>query len=311
MNKNPSIIIVTLSLVLLATAASATTVGGIISGDTIWDNTGDPYTIVSPVQIAPNVTLTVMPGVTVTGGAIRVFGTLNASGAPGNRITFDDVTVAPGANSISMADPYSITVDHAVFNSGAIYPATGSAVYGSLSLTDSVLTNTPFMYIWYPVADSYIERNMFVNTGGISVGTSGNVNVLIENNLFVGQTTPYAVENWASYQNSQTIVQYNSFASTDRTALRLPSGYNSAAMVGTNNWWGTTDTGVIEPMIYDRNDDLASASVINYSPFLLSPDPRTPTLSSVPTPSSFALMSGVLPLVWNFLRRSKRQRSSS
>ena len=51
-------------------------------------------------------------------------------------------------------------------------------------------------------------------------------------------------------------------------------------MAATGNWWGTTDIGTIEGMIYDRNDDSDSASTIPFEPFLTAPDPLTPD----PTP---------------------------
>ncbi|MFQ5585834.1 MAG: hypothetical protein ACE5GF_03315 [Thermodesulfobacteriota bacterium] len=69
--------------------------------------------------------------------------------------------------------------------------------------------------------------------------------------------------------------------STDRVALMLPSGYTSAGITAINNYWNTTtDTGVIDSMIYDKNDDLGSADYIIYTPFLTTPDVNTPD----PTP---------------------------
>jgi len=70
-------------------------------------------------------------------------------------------------------------------------------------------------------------------------------------------------------------VQYNSFLSTDRIALRL-SCLSSDQINGINNFWNTTDTNIIDSMIYDKNDTLGFCNYINYIPYLISADPNTP-----------------------------------
>jgi hypothetical protein len=47
-------------------------------------------------------------------------------------------------------------------------------------------------------------------------------------------------------------------------------------MIATNNFWNTTDTGIIDAMIYDQEDDFNCASIIQYEPFLTEPHPDTP-----------------------------------
>lgn len=101
--------------------------------------------------------------------------------------------------------------------------------------------------IGYPVDDCLIQRNIFFKSAGISVGTSGSVQVRIRNNIFSEQTF-FAVENWASYDTSQTIVAGNTFLSTNRLALSVQPGYSSAKMVATNNYWNTTDTNIIDSL---------------------------------------------------------------
>ena len=160
------------------------------------------------------------------------------------------------------------------FDGGSLLYPTSNGGQGTLILGDFCHKNIPYMYLWYPVSDVYIERNIFIDSGGISVGTS-DVTVYIRNNVFSNQNS-YAVEDWASYDPSQTIVEYNSFLIPNRDALLLRIGNSSTAMVGINNWWGTTDESIIQAMIYDRNDDLNCASYIEYLPFLTTPHPDTP-----------------------------------
>jgi hypothetical protein len=279
-------------LMTAATKTFAATVGGIINVDTTWDVTNEPYTISSPVQVAPGVTLTINPGVTVSGGDINVFGTLDAIGASGSSINFNGTHIKPGENSVSRDQPFSINIQHSNISAGSLYYPTGNAIYGSLNLLDSVLTDIPYMYLWYPVADSYIERNTFVNSGGISAGLN-NVDLYIKNNAFIDQTTGYAVRNWAAYGTSNQIVEFNSFLSQDRIALALQ--YDSSAMSGINNYWGTLDQAVIENMIWDRNDDLTLPGYIDYQPFLTAPHPST---HAVPVPAAaWLFLSGLLSLV--------------
>jgi len=60
--------------------------------------------------------------------------------------------------------------------------------------------------------------------------------------------------------------------------LKLPPGYDTAAMTATENYWGTNDTAVIDSMIYDKNDDIRCAGFIEYLPILTEPHPETPIM---------------------------------
>jgi hypothetical protein len=52
-------------------------------------------------------------------------------------------------------------------------------------------------------------------------------------------------------------------------------------MIAVDNFWNTTDTNVIDSMIYDRNDDLSVDNFIEYEPFLTEPHPDTPILEPI------------------------------
>ncbi|TCS84490.1 Ig-like domain-containing protein [Tepidibacillus fermentans] len=277
---------------IIAQASTGTNVSGIIKQDTTWTLAGSPYYLTGDIQIANGVTLTVESGVIIEGNnnRIRVFGDFEAIGKSNSRIVFNDVNIEPGENTPS--EQYLIHIENADIIKGSLYRPTGNAIYGSLILRDSRLFDLEsYLYLWYPTSDVYIERNAFVNTGGISVGTSDNVKVHILNNAFFNYSN-FAVENWASYGTSETIVLFNSFLNskeddlgnpiTYKDTLVLPAGYSSAKMTATNNYWGTIDETVIEKMIFDKNDDISSASYINFKPYLQSPDPNTPIIDIVP-----------------------------
>ena len=261
--------------------------GGILSASTTVTLANSPYVLTQDIQIAYGATLTIEPGVVIDGSGrnIKVHGALNAVGTPSAPITFLDCGIDPGNNA--QAEPYSIMVQHATLWGGTFYRATGNAVYGSVVLRDSRAYGlTGVFYLWYPVADCTIERNVFVSCGGISVGVSDDVNVYVRNNVFYQQTTEYAIENWASYSTSEVVVARNSFLSTDRVALSLPKGYSSSRMTATHNYWGTANTATIDAMIFDQRDDLASAAMITYQPFLTSPDVATPDATPWTTAAS-------------------------
>ena len=72
--------VIIVSIILISHLAWCTDVEGIINEDTTWDFLGSPYNIISEIQIAETATLTIEPGVVVTNGKIKVWGTLNAIG---------------------------------------------------------------------------------------------------------------------------------------------------------------------------------------------------------------------------------------
>jgi uncharacterized protein YjdB len=258
----------------------ATHVGGIISSNTTWSRANSPYRLTENVQIAHGATLTIEPGVEVQGAnkRIEVWGVLSASGTGSARVRLDSTHVVPRG---TYQEHFQIRMEHVEMRRGSLYAPTGNSGRGNLQLRDSRLYDlSSYLYLWYPVGESFIERNVFVRSGGLSVGADSRtapVRVYIRNNTFDEWSTAYAVENWASYGGETTIVQHNSFLSTNRVALRLPSGYSDARLSAAENYWGTTSEAGIQSMIYDRNDDVGSAGTIVYAPFLTQPHASTPT----------------------------------
>jgi hypothetical protein len=252
---------------------------GIMSTDTILTAADSPYCFTGEVQLAYGTTLTMEAGAVVGGAgyALQVYGYLDVDGTPTARVEIADLHIEPGPSSV---DLFVMDISYAFITGGSLYGATGHSVTGHLLLADSVLdTVGSYFYLWYPAAECFIERNVFIRSGGLSTGMSS-IDVYVTNNVFFEQTTSYAIENWAAYGSADLEVHYNTFLSTDRTAVMLPSGYSSAAMSATDNYWNTTDVATIESMIYDQNDDLACADAIPYSPYLAGPDGATPD----PTP---------------------------
>ena len=92
-------------------------------------------------------------------------------------------------------------------------------------------------------------------------------------------TSSYTIQNWAAYGSAMLYAHHNSFWDLGAIALILPAGYSSSQMIGTANYWGTTDPSMIASMIYDQNDDLSCAGVIDFSGYLSTEHTDTPDYS--------------------------------
>jgi hypothetical protein len=277
MKLNQKIIIVTIistwSIALFSFPVWGTDVGGIIDTDTTWDLAGSPYNIISDIQIAEGVTLTMEPGVVVNngGGRIRVWGALEAIGTSSSKITLNNVMLDEYASTI-------INIHFAEINSGWYF---FSHAGGSFALLDSKIKNTQFIQADICSNDSFIERNIFIDAGEVYVERDG-ANVYIKNNVFYQHTS-------LSVSGNNAVVEYNSFLSTDRVALLLRTS-STSNFAAANNYWNTSNTSVIDSMIYDRNDDLSIPYYVEYIPFLTEPHPDTPIpdFNQAPTSNSGA-----------------------
>jgi uncharacterized protein YjdB len=267
-----------------------TDVSGIIHTSTTWSVSHSPYRLLGTVQIAYGATLTIEPGVEVIGQdeRIEVFGNLESRGTAAAWIRFADLHIVGSGSSKN--ERHFLDISNTTMTRGSLYRPTGNAVYGTLRLQGSILRDMTghnnLLYISNPTSDVLIERNVFTNTGGLSINVNGGVTAYIRNNAFyqqrghniAGPQYMFAVQSLSSSGGSRTIVELNSFWSIDRVAVRLPAGYPFAAMTATNNYWGTTDEAVIQTMIYDKTVDLNSAGTIDHKPFLTAPHPQTPAL---------------------------------
>jgi hypothetical protein len=264
-----SLIIVT-TISVYSFPAMATDVGGIIDTDTTWDLAGSPYNVTSDIQVAEGIILTIMPGVVVNGrsdnnGDIFLWGIINAVGNETSRIIWNNVEVY-----IKGYQNVHVNIQFSDIYSGSPFMLDNGS--GSLNLTDSKIQNSYRISVapGNPGDNCNIERNIFENSDPLFVDPNTNGDTIIKNNVFFG--TELNIRNCAN-PTTETIVEYNSFLSTDTIALRL---YRAGCGIAINNYWNTTNTNIIDSMIYDRNDDLSVYNYVQYVPFLTSPHPDTP-----------------------------------
>jgi hypothetical protein len=234
-------------------AHAETDVGGIIYSDTTWTFAGSPYNLTEKVQTDVGVILTIEPGVVVNGNGygIELTGELNAIGSETSKITLN------GLRLFERESTANVNIQFAVINGAQYYFCQNSS---SFTLRDSKVIGSSIT-IFSSDKTSFMERNMFINVGSIKLESAY---AQVRNNVFYGQTAPLTVE------VDNAIVEYNSFLSTDRIVIVGQFGFSAI-----NNFWNTTDTAVIDDMIYDGKDDLGYP-IINYIPFLAEPHPDTP-----------------------------------
>lgn len=277
---------------LAASGDVGTQVSGTLTSNTTWTAANSPYIIANTIQIPENVNLTIEPGVTVTvqssiSTMFLINGIIQAHGTVTDKIIFDG---GRNANFFKTNHPVAkgfVDLDFCIIRDGQ------SAFWfdntGSFNLTNSELSNlSESSYLWYPSQDTYIEYNSFTNAAGFSVGTDDYFShspgfVYVEDNLFVNNQG-FIINNYASYGLSKTIVNNNSFTGSNGIILEVEQGSTTADMNASQNFWGTTNTSIIESMIYDNNDDASCSSAINYLPILDAPDPGAP-VAPTPTPS--------------------------
>ena len=276
---------------LTASGDLGTQVGGELMNDTVWTAANSPYIITNTIVVPENVNLTIEPGVTVTIQSLdtlmfQINGVIQAEGNATNKIVFDG---NGNSNFFKTNHPVSagfLDLDFCVIRNGLSAFWFNNNAY--LNLTNSDLSNlSQFSYLWYPSQDTFIEYNTFTNCAGIKIGTDDYSNssgmVYIKYNLFTNNQG-FIINNYASYGLSKICVNYNSFTGTSDVILEVEQTSTTADMDASQNFWGTSNTTIIDSMIYDKNDDASCSSLINYLPILDIPDPDVP-IAPTPTPT--------------------------
>ncbi len=262
---------------LLCTQVFATNVNGIIDQNTTWTLDGSPYFITGGgVQIAEGITLTIEPGVIVEGGGITVWGNLQIVGNELCKITLNDVYIYTGSDNASVRIEYCNIYKGCPFRHGG---GEGSLILRNSRLEwDEDTCISPWLQVYLPKHDCYIEKNIFYNIpDSISITNYGDAYIYVKNNVFLVQKSIYCPETILRVDSGpETVIERNSFLNTDKVAISACGYYSGFTAI--NNYWNTTDTTVIDTMIIDRNDSLGCPGYLSYLPILAEPDPETPML---------------------------------
>jgi hypothetical protein len=251
-------------------SSAATSIGGLLNTDLILTKSQSPYSLSSTLQIPAGVKVTVEAGVEIQSNGLQTMfwnqGNLTFNGTRDNPIR---LTGKPSLYILTKnAEVGSqLNVKGVLFNGGrSVWSNQGYSGYFSLVFEDNEVKDvTDFIYVWYLLNKAVIQRNVFVNSGGLSVGFSEGKDVSILNNLFIGpSTTGYWVESWASY-GGQLEVHNNEFRGGPYIAVQLKPDYKEAKISATGNFWGSQTQLDVSKMVNDRIDSLSYVGTIDIS----------------------------------------------
>ena len=254
-----------------------------IAQNTVW-TTGTKIRLTDDVQVAPDVTLTIQPGVQIDGNGfgLSAYGSIYAKGSINDPIFFHNTKI--GLSSNRAYNGY-FDIDYAQIDGGTIERASGGGLYGHFLLTNSIVTSlSDMIYAWYPVGQTRIAGNIFLDSPGITLGADSRYaanSIVVENNIFDRYASPfipdyqrYAITSFAGYGNVKPLSRGNAFLDAGSRSLVVQS--DSGELVSQGDYFGTTDPAVIASMVYDRNDDFRISHTIDTSSAIASPSPGLP-----------------------------------
>jgi len=281
-------------------AQDSTEVGGIIQSDVKMTIENSPYSITSTLQIPENVTLKIDPGVTVTfnstdSAMFLVHGRVEAHGTPSNKVTIICVDRSFFFDMAGAPSDCSVSLDYCVLKHGL---GICQNISGSLNLTNSEIIDLAdpnwgdwgYSTKWGLENEIHIEHNMFIDVKGFRLDWPKE-NIYIRYNLFKGNNGFILDENAEFGGQSHAVIKYNTFIGMSEPILKFYVGGGQANMSATENYWGTTNTSLIDSLIIDENDAITIYGFVEYLPLLTEPHPDTPTL---PITASFEYSPAVV-----------------
>ena len=258
------------TLVPISNSSAATTIGGITNSDLVLTKSQSPYSLSTTLQIPAGIKVTVEAGVEIQSNGLETMfwnqGILSFKGTRENPIR---LTGKPSVYILTKnAEVGSqLNITGVLFNGGSrVWSNQGYSGYFTLIFEDNEVKDvTDFIYVWYLLNKAVIQRNVFINSGGLSVGFSEGKDVSILNNLFIGpSTTGYWIESWAAY-GGQLEVHNNEFRGGPYIAVQLKPDYKDVKINASSNFWGNQSTVDISKMVNDRNDSLSYLNTIDIS----------------------------------------------
>jgi hypothetical protein len=272
-----SILIVINSTHNFTSAQTGTQVGGILWDNITWTKAGSPYLLTSTIQIPENSTLTIEAGTTVSfkdkNNYVDMFvvqGNLIAHGTAEDKIYFKGNigTLGSGTTFFSRSTEGIFNVSYCSFETGKQLLFQNSNYPSQFIIKNCKIINVHYLStLETKGTENYIEYNTFIDSAGFGVHDDGRF--YFRYNLVKGSDDFL----YHYFNVSEIILNYNSFIDNTRLLRIEGSGNDINAQ---NNYWGTTDTSIIDNLIYDKNDDVTISGVVNYLPILTEPDINTP-----------------------------------
>jgi hypothetical protein len=299
--------------VTMTTASGTEYVSGLITTNTTWSN-DKQYIVTGNLLVQTGVTLTIQAGTTIKVGpgfVLRVDGSLSAQGTETDKILFtsNDAAPAPGdwvgiettnGGTVNLAYCEISYADTAVnsflndaqniisqcyihHNNTGIYAdsdfisnsriidnsGTGIWLSGNFSNPTTIVSNE-IAYNGYGILtlfDGIISKNIIHhNDYGIFL-EAGIIGGQIVSNTIMGNNYGINFFGQLSASLSHNNLWDNSLYDVNHTT--------SQNVLVPQNWWGTTDTHLIDQHIYDFSDDF-NLGTVTYTPILIEPEPDAP-----------------------------------
>lgn len=269
------------SPITLTVTRPTTPLNGKIEQDRVLTADQSPYVVNEDLIIAPGVTLTLNPGVEITGEpaqggfgtlpVITVHGTFRGQGTPSQPVVVNLVRFNPSYESVNGAA--LTTFENAVITNTELFNwITAPRAKSTLNIQNSVIEYTP-------------DFKRDTTLGGI-----GNTSVVMKGNIIRGaQLNCY---NDCEFTNNHISGDGPLVVFTETR----PRFFNNTIVGGENsvvaatplipgepqtisippNYWGTTDLNVIDRMIRDGKDDYGQSWFTELHGILSAPHPDTP-----------------------------------
>ena len=292
-----SLVFIIISPISSALPASASSLGGILSADTILTAAQSPYNISSPVQVPQGITLKVEAGVTFTGNNLSelflVAGTVDLNGTYENPIRIQGIK----SDYIfrTLGENPKVTITNTFFSDiGSLWKNDATKDKTVFTLANSEIINSRGgVYVWFPKVFT-VKNSYFSNSGGFSigigrcyVGSELNEDILISGNTFEGKAGSTVLSEgwivgWVTSCNEKIFVRGNYFKSPNGTIISVPKKYTQPInVVADLNYWDTANEVQISSYILDSTDSIEYFHKISVSPSLDTIPMGVPLVSKV------------------------------
>jgi parallel beta-helix repeat protein len=252
----------------------------IITGNTVSDNFAHSTAsgVASGIQVVGSNNIVSNNIITNNTGAFAIYVQVSTN------TLIDNNTISHNAAGVLfLSDDGIISNNNITDNAGAgIFPYLGGCCgLRNLTISGNLIANNLVgirMFGWNDYAAISIAGNRIENNGeGGIFHTKGNLtcNTIVNNGYQAGDN---------GYGIYFEVSPPSTFVSNTLSENVPYDVFNSigGAVLAENNWWGTTDSMQINSHIYDFLDN-ASKGVVDYTPFLTTPDSCAPSTNQLPT----------------------------
>lgn len=265
------------TIISLEISRKQTVLSGNIDSNTTLHAANSPYFLPQIVQVGPNATLTIEPGVEIIGSnsGFQVHGTLNAIGTSENPIIFRHAAIL--ASSIHVPGSATTTIRHSFIDHSILFMQ-GFDLKGNLIIEDSVIDNTdslpnPFLKIGQANGTSLVLRKNIIKGAKFNFDSYWFLKVI--NNHISGSGELIDIDNLDGF--SSVLSKNTILGKENSVTVGSRPFYGTQEVFIGPNYWGTSDPVEIQKIIYDGNDNYGQTNIAVLQDILLTPDLDTPS----------------------------------